>query len=271
MVLGTMQSSLSDAVDPPSQIPTPCSACAAPMREAQRASSAVLECPYCQRTEPLPEQARERAAFLRSRLRHLDFAQARATGMAKLAAQGIRRNLLVYAGVLLFVGAQGAIHLFGSLEGLEQRLAVLPPEQRAQLWVRSLSGYITSLAPILGMLLGYGLSMAYAQRKIRPLLAARGPDHAGGPLRCRCCGGPLPAVTDAFVDCEYCGAQNLVTGEVAQRVALVWEEAAKGYGLRVNHAARELQQACRPWIFYGTWGGSLVAAWLIPNLLMRLF
>ena len=76
---------------------------------------------------------------------------------------------------------------------------------------------------------------------------------------------------DAFVDCEYCGAQNLVTGNVAERVALVWERAAKGYGLRVDEAAKKLQAACKPWIFWVAWGSGMTAAWLAPQLLMGLF
>lgn len=250
------------------QLPIPCTVCGAPMREQRLAEGSVLQCGYCGRNEPLPVDAQARSNFLHARLRDLSFAKARVTSLGKAVSQGWHQGLWSYGLVLLFIGGQSVFRLASGFDDLRSRFAVLPAEERAALLAQQVWWTIAPVVLVGSIAVAYLLSFAYARIKIRPLLLARAPSHPGQAMSCRCCGGALPPAQGAFVDCHYCGAQNLISGDMANRVALAWEREAAGYGLSMAQVTQQLQRAASPWIFWIMWGLCIGLSAIVPSILI---
>jgi len=245
------------------QIPTPCNGCGAPMREHYEQGGSLLVCSYCGQKEPLPPDHQARAEFLRGRLRNLASAKIRVQGIALLVSNGVRRRM-VMGYVLTAVVLVGLYSTYGVVAFLQQPLGI-------RLWLEGMGAHLTMfILPLLfvGVLvLGYFGAFVYARVKIRPLFAARMPTAPGQQLTCRCCGGALPEVRDAFIDCRYCGGQNFVTSKVANAVARGAYVQTIDYSTRADQATMGLQMAASPKFFYVIYGVvmvgfAVVAKWL---------
>lgn len=244
----------------PDQIPLPCTSCGAPMREAHGDAGPFLSCERCGRRESIPAEYEARIRFLRDRLTNLSFAKARVDGVARVLVQGWSQAtlgwLITALVIVAWVGFADVPHI---LDFWQNPPAELPAEEHQRILAEMVTGSVTSVFLVCALAMGYVLAFAYARSKIRPLLLARPPAQTGpGPLRCRCCGGPLAEPEDAFLDCHFCGAQNLMTESAATHVGAAAHRDAKEHGLRADQAARKLELASSPVIFIAIWVVSFV-------------
>ena len=192
------------------QIPILCIRCRGPAAPGRDGS---LVCPYCGHRDQLPADQFARAMELQRRL------SAAAEGVAQMrgleSALGhvfeSRGAFVRAAGLWLFLAAAVAAYALVSSWGIIGRA---PPGFRAGLAVNALMGpsFVAGIgvAVCLALLVG----RASYRRRVRVHLFARAAREPGHPTRCRACDGDLPDRRDAFVACEYCHTQNLVTPEI---------------------------------------------------------
>lgn len=200
-------------------------------------------CDYCRNQERLPAELAARVQVLRARLQQLSAAKDALGGPAKLVAQltDSRRwlpSMLVPLAALLLQVPSVLTHLRATLANPSIPLAVRAEVLSAQL---SAPAYVVGI--VLGMLLALIVTRWHYQRALRPHYMARAPVQEGMPTRCRCCGGDLAPAPGAFSTCRHCGAQNLVSREIAEhRVELLQREAAE-YSARAQSASSAVHRA----------------------------
>lgn len=100
------------------------------------------------------------------------------------------------------------------------------------------------------------------QRAMEDACAARPPDVEGEPASCHVCGAPITEHAEAFVRCAFCGADNLVSPRVLQRVRGVL---SPWYGSQVQ--AVELALARMRSASEGMMVRIIAGAFLVPTLL----
>ena len=126
--------------------------------------------------------------------------------------------------------------VFGLATQLSNLPASVPDEVRVDLVVAALYGPFF----VIGLALSFPFALLVGRftyrRSVRPLLAARPPTYAGAPMRCRACGGDLPAVREAFVTCRYCASANALAPALAANAAQALEQEIAGYRARASGA-----------------------------------
>jgi hypothetical protein len=192
------------------QIPILCRNCGGPAAPAWDGS---IACPYCGHRDQLPADELGRALELKRRV------AAAAEGVAQL--RGLESALgHVFESRAAFLRASGlwffvALFVAGyALFSAREIIAAAPPGFRATLIVNSLIGPSFVAGVGLAICLALFIGRVSYRRRVRHLLFARAPREPGHPTRCRACDGDLPDRREAFVSCEYCNTQNLVTPEI---------------------------------------------------------
>jgi hypothetical protein len=214
-----------------------CTSCATPLVLADRAT---VTCPSCGTQNDVPAAHREALARMQRDRASRAEAEAlyarlgrpprllRVIGvlfdpsgvMGPLAAS--RRLLLraigwYYRGVLvvispfaLLLAALIAVHVVMRAIGAHYHANVIETIPTATRdWIQL---PVPIAAVLVGTVLGvYGRRKAIERHSLQAALAARPPEHAGGPSTCRACGAPLSVAGSALgACCVYCGADNLV-------------------------------------------------------------
>jgi hypothetical protein len=216
--------------------PVLCKRCGAPT-DAQPDLS--LRCRFCGTPDRLPPDELGRALEIRGRLAMAASRVAQvASSEAALASIFERRGAFwsvmgPFPVVALLVVAYAVFGAYSTLSSLPDSV---PDDVRLQLLVASAYGPFF----ILGITLSFPLALlvgriSYA-RNVRPLLAARPPQYAGAPMRCRACGAGLPPTRDAFVTCAFCRTQNVLAPELAKDAARRLDEELAGYRARASGA-----------------------------------
>jgi hypothetical protein len=209
-----------------------------------------LWCQFCGRREPLPADAADRHRHLRLRL--LQLARAREASDAPLRSLKAMGDvwpiaIAVSAGMGLiqswnFVRSWQAV---GNVEPSQAVLGALP------------------LAVAFGMLCGW-LGMRHVfSRQLRPLLRARPAQQAGLAVRCRNCGGNLPAVRAPELICTFCGATNLLDAALTANAAELLAAERREYEQRLLPWARDPRVYLAPsraFYRYGAVGGGAALA-----------
>jgi hypothetical protein len=213
----------------PQGVPMPCSHCGAPMQLVSGPylnSGLGLYCGYCRQSEPLPPDAAERFRYLQARLMQLS--QARQADEAPLRTVAmIKRAWIPVLLVFLVLTAQQVYQNISIMQSLEKSA----PEAVGELATPMAVG----IAMFAGYLFGY-LGMARGYRAaVKPLLRARPPTAPGLSVRCRGCGGSLPAVNAPEVVCGYCGAPNLLDHDVTARAGELLQAEIAAYQARAQH------------------------------------
>jgi hypothetical protein len=231
------------ALPPAEQIPMPCSRCGAPMRPIPRGHGPETDarCDCCGMVETLPADVAARAAMLSQRLQRIrslsDAVESANLWMARSFEGGdwLRGTLKAALGpltlILVLVVAPAVYYV------------TTTPGQSGQ-DLGAVLGYalhlpIQFVCLVASMWIGYRYVARRYQVRLRPRLLARAPLQPGSPMRCRCCGGPLPDYGDrggrgAFVVCRFCGATSLVTAEVATERAAMLDREFQEYRARAG-------------------------------------
>lgn len=206
------------------QIPILCGTCGAPV--AHRADLS-LRCPYCGTEDRLPADELGRALELKRRvaLAAKSVVQFDRTQAALAHIFEERRAFLRVQGSWLVV--LGFVLAY-TVAGSWSVIASAPPAFRAGLALQAATGpmFVGGIALSFAVALFVG-RVGY-RRRVRPLLLARPARTAGGPMRCRSCGGDLPDQRGPLIRCSYCSTQSLVTPEVqlaSERLLSAEEEA----------------------------------------------
>lgn len=202
------------------QIPLPCTACGAPMHEATTSTGTLtIACNYCGAAEALPADLEERVHYLRCRLAHLASAKQRVHGFARGVLAGWKNILPGWLLLFAVIAIHFATQTIPELVDVIQHPPGTTDAQRQEAITEQLAPIVRVVfalgAPAMTLLAGY----IYTRVRILPLLQARPPRQGGGRPRCRCCGGSLTNSRDAFLDCPWCGGQNIVTAKLAQTKA----------------------------------------------------
>ncbi len=162
----------------------------------------TLACPFCGQQEPLPADAAAQHRQLRVRLMQVQ--QARAAVEAPLAmVETVRKHWLIALVPLVIMSAA-------------QWIQALSAPAEMPLETLAFTAIVGSLG--LGMIGGYFGMMRSYRALIVPRLCARPPLQPGLSARCRTCGGDLPGVRDAEVNCSYCGTRNLPNSSLSASV-----------------------------------------------------
>ncbi len=190
-----------------------------------------IECPYCSARVEIPESYRELRDTRRQAAR--DHAELQAAFERLGRPPGPLLRFLAGVGKVFLAPFEALVGLLGDgsfmillMVGL---FLVLYATELFSHWVAPHFG--VDVVDVLGPALTYGItgllfaivifmpSMTVTARKtytgvraaLRKSLAARLPEHAGGPSCCRNCGAPLDVPPDAVgVRCVYCQTDNLV-------------------------------------------------------------
>jgi len=119
------------------------------------------------------------------------------------------------------------------------------------------------LAVAFGMLCGWlGMRRVFS-RQLRPLLRARPAQQIGLAIRCRNCGGNLPALRAAELTCTYCGASNLLDAALTANAAELLAAERRQYEQRMLPWARDPSVYLAPsraFYRYGAIGGGVALA-----------
>lgn len=198
----------------PSLTPLACAACggAVPLVAGERTA-----CPFCAAVVEIPPAYRE----LRDAERSLDAEQreghALALALAKVPSAPVRMLAMFDSALFVWVGL-GFWIVAGVTVGV-----LVPPilgrwfgvstvdvlDERTQGWISMVLPLATFALGVLGA--GWARKRAIVRGGLQSLLAARPPERAGGPQRCRQCGAALAVgAKDHAVGCPYCGTDNLV-------------------------------------------------------------
>ncbi|MCH9687547.1 MAG: hypothetical protein K0V04_39300 [Deltaproteobacteria bacterium] len=192
------------------------------------AGTVGLGCRYCGATDSLPIEVGARVHALRQRLRSLWWAKDQLHQQDIMFCEQLERTWL--PGTL-----RALIGPLSICTVLALGMAYAANDWRSALWGGGLAAAFVAVAA--GMIGGFLLAKRRYQRTVRPWITALVPSSPGARSRCHCCGGKLPPVQDAFIECHYCGATNLVTPELAQRRAQDLERETAAYRSRAQGAA----------------------------------
>ncbi len=197
------------------------------------AGTVGLGCHHCGATDSLPAEAGARVHALRQRLRSLWWAK-----------DQLRQQDLMFCEQLERTWLPGTLRaLMGPLSictMLAVGMAYAANDWRGALLGGGLAAAFVTVAA--GMIGGFLLAKRRYQRTVRPWIRAHVPSSPGACSRCHCCGGELPPVQDAFIECRYCGATSLVTPELAQRRAQDLQRETALYSSRSQGAAVLIRQ-----------------------------
>lgn len=228
----------------PSLTPLSCSACggAVPLVAGERTT-----CPYCAAAVEIPAAYRE----LRDAERTLDADQreghALALALARVPSAPVRMLAMFDSAWFLFFGlgfwlAAGVVvgvlvpPIIGRWFGVST-IDVL--DERAEAWLAMVLPLATFALGVLGA--GWARKRAIVRGGLQVLLAARAPERAGGPERCRQCGAALAVgAKDTAVGCPYCGTENLVNMPAAWVVRM--RSHASALGREVAAARKQWEQ-----------------------------
>lgn len=198
----------------PSLTPLACPGCggAVPLAAGDRTA-----CPFCAATVEIPPAYRE----LRDAERTVDAEQreghALALALAKVPSAPVRMLAMFDSALFVWVGLG-----FWIVAGVTIGVLVPPVigrwfgvstvdvlDERTQGWISMVLPLGTFALGLLGA--GWARKRAIVRGGLQVLLAARPPERAGGPERCRQCGAALAVgARDHAVSCPYCGTDNLV-------------------------------------------------------------
>lgn len=195
-------------------VPVPCRRCGAAMEEANSAdlyNEVRMRCGFCGDTETLPADQGERVLSLRRRLAQLRWSQQNSEAAAVAIATAIEQYKFVALPMVVIVCALSClVQLPAAFEG---------PFDASRVLTSSL-GPLISFSVMAAVFGGSLLGLIGYRREMRPAFLAFPPSRSGARMRCRVCGGDLPAgPSGAFVPCRYCSAPNLVTAQIATRRA----------------------------------------------------
>lgn len=187
-------------------LPKPCLGCGAPMVATEPSglhADATLTCRFCGGSESMPADAAAQDWFLRLRL--LQVRRAREGLEAPLRTfEMVRQSWAMGLVVFVIMGGWQLWQAFST--------AGKVPLQSTLFGVLGGSG-------VVGVVVGYfGMSRAF-RTLVKPLLQARAPLQQGLSARCRSCGGKLPPMRTAHVQCEFCGANNFLDAAMAHDVS----------------------------------------------------
>jgi predicted RNA-binding Zn-ribbon protein involved in translation (DUF1610 family) len=198
----------------PSLTPLACAACggAVPLAPGERTT-----CPFCAAEVEIPKAYRE----LRDAERTIDEdhreGHALALELARAPSAPVRMLAMFDSAAFLWLGL-GFWIVAGVVVGV-----LLPPvigrwfgistvdvlDERTQGWISLVLPLGTFALGLLGA--GWARKRALVRGGLQVLLAARPPERAGGPVRCRQCGAALAvSAKDTAIGCPYCGTDNLV-------------------------------------------------------------
>lgn len=198
------------------QIPVPCARCGAAMVEAPSVAvlgPATMACSFCKTSEELPREPAERVTRLRARLAQIRWAAGAEEGPALALTRTLSfwraQTLPVVVGMMVLVGLTSLMSVAHVFE--------LPQA----IWPSALASALIMPAAAIGIFAGITLGFLWSMREfiaeVQPALEARAPMAPGSPMRCRACGGDLPAGGSAgFVRCGFCAADNVVTPAIAR-------------------------------------------------------
>jgi hypothetical protein len=162
----------------------------------------TLTCHYCGSTEVMPADLAAQDRFLRLRL--MQVRRSREALEAPLRSfEMVRQSWAL--GLVFFV-------LMGGWQMWQAFCAVEKAPIQTTLFA------VLGASCVVGVIFGYvGMSRAF-RVLVRPLLQARAPEGRGLSARCRTCGGDLPDVRTAQIQCGYCGAHNFVDAALAHDI-----------------------------------------------------
>ncbi len=198
---------------------------------------ASLRCRYCGNVDRLPPDELGRALEIRGRLVLAASRVAQVTGTERALAgifEGSRAFFSLMGpwpilAALVIANAVWSAH--GTLASLP---AVVPDSTRFEIVVASVYGPLF----VLGITLSFPIALLVGRRSyrrgVRSKLVARPAAAPGAPMRCRACGGDLPAARDAFVTCRYCRTPNLLAAQTAEEVKRRTDEELAEYHARAN-------------------------------------
>lgn len=193
----------------PGLAPLLCPACGGPVPVAD---DAAVPCPYCRTRVPVPATHRDALRLTR--------AEGAAVARADDAWRRFERSTVSNAMLLLFGSIPAVLFgvglVAGNVAAWTDAIAMPAPELLG--WAAWLP-----LAPAVGLTTwAYWRSLGQAHVAIaRTGLAALRGDRPDGPLRCRICGAPLPAVDrDLFAHCIHCQADNLLSLDAVEQRAV---------------------------------------------------
>ncbi|MCA9585637.1 MAG: hypothetical protein KC657_09785 [Myxococcales bacterium] len=223
--------------------PVLCKRCGAPTDVQPDLS---LVCRFCGTPDRLPPDELGRALEIRGRLLMAASSVSQvASTEAALAGIFERRGAFwtvmgpwpVLA--LLVVGYS----VLGALSTLSALPDAVPDDVRVELIVASL------YAPffILGITLSFPVALLVGRfsyrRSVRPHLAARPPHYPGAPMRCRACGGDLPATRDAITACRFCRTANALAADLARDAQRQLDAEIAAYRARASGAVSATSRA----------------------------
>ncbi|MEM6990011.1 MAG: hypothetical protein AAF721_05925 [Myxococcota bacterium] len=212
-----------------------CPKCGASMRPVASTGPGgiTMGCSHCGGTEELSSEAYRRVRLLREQ---------------RLAAERAERMLSDKEA--LFCAQLEGQWVSGTLKGTIAPLAVFSAfaiggAVTTEDWRGALFGGAWTAALLLivgGMLGGFLVAKRRYRATVRPLILARPPAAPDARARCCGCGGQLPESPFAFRNCEYCGATNLVTPELAEYRASALGKEAAFYQARADAAKTHLHE-----------------------------
>lgn len=226
----------------PSLAPLSCTACggAVPLVAGDR-----TVCPFCAAEVEIPPAYRE----LRDAERAVDAdhreGHALALELGRVPSAPVRMLAMFDSAAFLWLGLS-----FWIVAGVTLGVVVPPVigrwfgvssvdvlDERTQAWISMVLPLGTFALGLLGA--GWARKRAIVRGGLQVLLAARPPERAGGPERCRQCGAALAVgAKDHAVSCPYCGTDNLVNMPAA------WVERMRTHARALG---RELAAARKQW------------------------
>lgn len=210
----------------------PCARCGAPMRPMREpgtdhlAASVIVTCDCCGASERLPADASERVLAVCNLLVQRQWAQDAACGPA-----------LAYLKLMETSKTVMMPYAFGAMLVVATVLrAPASPYTMIPIGVIGGAAVATYLA--------YRVARRRLRATVGPLIRSF-PGVAGQPQRCRRCGGELPAMVVAFVECEYCRAPNLASHAVASEHAAALRAQAGDARLYAGETAAQVASVGR--------------------------
>lgn len=213
----------------------------------------VIACRYCGAVESLPIDLEERVRYLRSRLANLALAKQRVHGFVRVLLVAWKRLLPPWLLLFVMMAMSIATQTVPNLLAFVRHPPAIPHAEQQMMLAEQIlptaRAAFAMVVPAMALLAGY----IYTRVRVRPLLQARPPRSSGGRPRCRCCGGSLTDARDAFLDCKWCGAQNIVTDKLARAKSSSADADARDYERSRDAATLDLHTLAS-WYRYVIYG-----------------